>query len=123
MAWTLVNGQHLFHPCYERAVLVRRYDPLLFAMRLKFVFFKTRPIVLSLARATIFNSTNLSSSNRSDHPACTGGGGEQAKAINFASSSPSKIGGPGGVSRCLRINPASSPCFTYCRRTRQHIME
>src|ERR1700751_2848481 len=91
MAWTLVNGQHIFHRCYERAVLVRRYDPLLFAMRLKFVFFKTRPIVLSLARATIFNSTTLSSSNRSDHPACPGGGGEQAKAINFASFSPPHI--------------------------------
>src|SRR5246127_671644 len=122
MAWALVYGQPTFPRGYGRAVLVRRYDPLLFAMRLKFVFFKTRPIVLSLARSTIFNSTTLSSSNRSDHPACPGGGGEQAKAINFASFSPSNIGGTGGVARCLRVNTASTPCFTYCRRTRQHII-
>src|ERR1700674_2074483 len=44
-----INRQHVLHRGYERAVLLRRNDPLLLEMRLKPVFFKTRPIVLSLA--------------------------------------------------------------------------
>ena len=49
VAWTLVHLQYIFHRRYEGAVLFRRNDPLRLEMRLKLVFFKTRPMVLSLA--------------------------------------------------------------------------
>jgi hypothetical protein len=49
IAWPLGDGQHVLHRRYERAVRLRRDDPLLFEMRLELVFFRTRPIVLSLA--------------------------------------------------------------------------
>jgi hypothetical protein len=52
------------------------------------VFFNTRPIVLSLARSTIFSSTTLSSSSANvqrDRPL---GGSEQASAISLASAAP-----------------------------------
>jgi hypothetical protein len=49
VARTLVHIKHILHRRYERATLLRWNDPLLFEMRLKFVFFRTRPMVLSLA--------------------------------------------------------------------------
>src|SRR3979411_2524812 len=59
-----VHGQHVFHGRHERAVGLRRDDPLLFQMRFENVVLRVRPIVLSLARSTIFSSTTLSSNNR-----------------------------------------------------------
>jgi hypothetical protein len=53
----LLNLQDVFHGGDEGGVGVRRDDPLLFQMRLESVFFSVRPIVLSLARSTIFSST------------------------------------------------------------------
>src|SRR5262249_4221470 len=76
------------------------------------VFFKTRPIVLSLALSTILSSTTFSSSNRNVHRARPAGGSEQAKAISFASFSPSKIRGTAGMARCLRLRTASKPSST-----------
>jgi hypothetical protein len=60
-----IEVEHLFHRRYESAVRLRRNDPLLFAVRLKRVFLRTRPIVLSLARSTMPSSTTLSSRSRS----------------------------------------------------------
>jgi hypothetical protein len=54
-------------------------------VRLKFVFFKTRPIVLSLARSTMSSSTTFFSSNRKVQRAHPSGGSEQANAISLAS--------------------------------------
>ena len=48
-----------------------------------------RPIVLSLARSTMFSSTTVSSSNRKVHFARPFGGGEHIRAISFASAAPS----------------------------------
>ena len=63
----LVNLQHVLHGGYERGVGIRRDDPLLLQMRLEKVFFSVRPIVLSLARSTIFSSTTSSSSSCNVH--------------------------------------------------------
>ena len=52
-----------------------------------------RPIVLSLARSTMFSSTTVSSSNRKVHFARPFGGGEHVRAISFASAAPSKMRG------------------------------
>src|SRR3982075_1937003 len=92
--WPRVDGQHVFHRGYERAVGLRRDDPLLPAMGLENVFFRTRPIVLSLARSTMLSSTTLFSNNRKVQRARPLGGLEQAKAISLASFSPSKTAQP-----------------------------
>jgi hypothetical protein len=49
IAWPLVNGQNILHRRYECAACLRRDDPLPREMRLELIFFKTRPMVLSLA--------------------------------------------------------------------------
>src|SRR5580704_12756312 len=64
IARSRVHGQHVFHGRHERAVGLRWDDPLLFQMRLENVFLRVRPIVLSLARSTMFSSTTLFSNNR-----------------------------------------------------------
>ncbi len=63
----LIDFQHVFHGGDERGVGVRRDHPLLLEMRLENVFFSVRPIVLSLARSTMFSSTTFSSSRRRVH--------------------------------------------------------
>ena len=68
---------------------------MLFQMRLENVFLRVRPIVLSLARSTMFSSTTLFSNNRNVQRARPLGGSEQAKAISLASFSPSKNSGNG----------------------------
>src|SRR5205807_4951229 len=109
VAWPRVDGQHVFHSGYERAVGLRRDDPVLAAMR---------PIVLSLARSTMPSSTTLFSNNRKVQRARPLGGLEQAKAISLASFSPSKIRATAGIARGLRLNTASKPSSTSCLRTR-----
>src|SRR5213080_3129636 len=93
--WSVIDFQHIFHGGHERGVGIRRNDELLFQVRLKEVFFSVRPIVLSLARPTMFSSTTWSSSRRNVHRACPLGGAEQARAISLASLAPAKIRGPG----------------------------
>ena len=87
----VINLQHVFHARYECGVGIRRDDPLLFQVRFKDVFFSVRPIVLSLARATMFSSTTLSSRRRNVHFARPLGGSEQASAVSLASAAPSKM--------------------------------
>jgi hypothetical protein len=70
--------------------------------------------VVSLADSTISNSTTFFSSSRNVQRASSGGV-EQAKAINRASFSPSKIRGIAGVVRCLRLNAVSNPSSTNWR--------
>src|SRR5205809_7404280 len=118
VAWPRVDGQHVFHSGYERAVGLRRDDPVLAAMGLKSVFLSARPIVLSLARSTMPSSTTLFSNNRKVQRARPLGGLEQAKAISLASFSPSKIRPMAGIARGLRLNTASKPSSTSCLRTR-----
>src|SRR6202049_5211601 len=109
VAWPRVDGQHVFHGGYERAVGLRRDDPALAAMRLENVFLSVRPIVESLARSTMLSSTTLFSNNRKVQRARPLGGLEQAKAISLASFSPSKIRATAGVARCLRLNKLGRP--------------
>src|SRR5262245_8804993 len=118
VAWPRIDGQHVFHSGYERAVGLRRDDPVLAAMGLKSVFLSARPIVLSLARSTMPSSTTLFSNNRKVQRARPLGGLEQAKAISLASFSPSKIRATAGIARGLRVNTASKPSSTSCLRTR-----
>src|SRR5262249_23196254 len=118
VAWPRVYGQHVFHSGYERAVGLRRDDPVLAAMGVESVFLSARPIVLSLARSTMPSSTTLFSNNRKVQRARPLGGLEQAKAISLASFSPSKIRATAGIARGLRLNTASKPSSTSCLRTR-----
>src|SRR5450755_4008522 len=113
-----VDGQHVFHRRYKRAVGLRRDDPALPAMGLENVFLSVRPIVESLARSTMPNSTTLFSNSRNVQRARPLGGLEHAKAISLASFSPSKIAGTGGRARGLRLNTAAKPSSTSCLRTR-----
>ena len=85
-----IHGQHVLHGGDECAVGFRRNDPLLFQMRLKDVFLRIRPIVLSLARSTMFSSTTLFANTRNVQRARPLGGSE-SRAISLASFSPSKI--------------------------------
>jgi hypothetical protein len=73
---------------------------LLSAVGLENVFFRARPIVLSLARSTMPSSTTLFSNNRKVQRARPLGGLEHASAISLASFSPSKIRATAGVARC-----------------------
>ena len=114
--WSVIDFQHIFHGGHERGVGIRRNDELLFQVRLKEVFFSVRPIVLSLARPTMFSSTTWSSSRRNVHRACPLGGSEQARAISLASLAPSKIRGLADEGECLRVRTASNPSSTSCCR-------
>ena len=89
----MINLQHIFHVGYERCIGIRRDDPLLLQMRLENVFFSVRPIVLSLARSTMFSSTTASSNSCNVHRLRPLGGSEHASAISFASVAPSKMRG------------------------------
>src|SRR5271166_6709311 len=81
IVWPVIDLQHVFHGGYERGAGVRRNDELLPRVRFEKVFFSVRPIVLSLALATMFSSTTLSSSRLNVHRARPFGGSEQARAI------------------------------------------
>src|ERR1700722_6923286 len=112
----LVGFQHVFHRRDKGRVGVGWNDPLPIAMGLESVFFKVRPIVLSLAFSTMFNSTTFSSSNRRLQRAKPSGAGEQARAISLASVAPSKIRGRAEFGLYLRTSVASKPSSTSCRR-------
>src|SRR6516165_2010724 len=60
----MIDLQHIFHCGYECAVLLGRDNPLFSDVGFENVFFRTRPIVLSLALSTILSSTTFSSSSR-----------------------------------------------------------
>src|SRR5271166_531024 len=87
----LINLQYVLHAGDEGGVGIRWDDPLLLQMRLESVFLSVRPIVLSLARGTMFSCTTAVSSSCSVHRARPLGGSEQAKAISLASAAPSKM--------------------------------
>src|SRR5271166_5320952 len=114
----LINLQYVLHAGDEGGVGIRRDDPLLLQMRLESVFFSVRPIVLSLARATMFSCTTAVSSSCSVHRARPLGGSEQANAISLASAAPSKMRGLAEAGECLRVSTASNPSSTSCWRVR-----
>ena len=89
--WPVVDLDDILHGRHEGCVGIRRDHPLVVQVRLENVFLSVRPMVLSLARATMFSSTTLLSSICSVHRAKPSGGVEQARAISFASLAPSKI--------------------------------
>jgi hypothetical protein len=76
------------------------------AVRFDDVFFNVRPIVLSLAYSTMFNSTTFSSSRRRVQRANPSGAGEQARAISFASAAPSNIRRRAELGLYLRLSVA-----------------
>ena len=91
-------------------------------MRFKRVFFNIRPIVLSLAFSTMFNSTTFSSWRRRLRRANPPGAGEQAGAISFASAAPSNIRGRAELGLYLRLSVASNPSSTNCWRVRATLL-
>src|SRR5512135_1942417 len=52
-----INDQHIFQGGYKGRIRLGRNDPLLLAVGLENVFFRTRPIVLSLAASTMSSFT------------------------------------------------------------------
>src|SRR5208282_5828833 len=87
-----------------------------------YLFFRVRPIVLSLAFSTMFNSTTFSSSRRRLQRANPSGAGEQVRAINLASAAPSKIRGRAEFGLYLRFSVASNPSSTSCCRVRETVL-
>src|SRR5689334_10033170 len=112
----LINLQHVFHAGYESGIGLGRDDPLLLQMRLERVFLSLRPIVLSLARGTMFSSTTACSSSCSVHRERPLGGSEQASATSLASAAPSKMRFLAECGECLRVSAASTPPSTNCWR-------
>ena len=110
----LVGVQHVFHGGDEARIGFGRDHPLPPAVRFKSVFFNVRPIVLSLAFPTMFNSTTFSSRRRRLQRANPSGAGEQARAISFASAAPSNIRGRAELGLYLRLSVASNPSSTSC---------
>jgi hypothetical protein len=53
----MVDLDDIFHGGHESGVGVRRDHPLIIQVRFEEIFLSVRPIVLSLARATMFNAT------------------------------------------------------------------
>src|SRR5271157_5656818 len=119
---TPVDVEHVLHAGDEVGVGVGRNDPLFLEVRLEDVFFRIRPMVLSLALATIPSSTTFSSSRRSVQCARPSGGFEQATAISFASASPSKIFGRAHAGLYCRVSTASNPCSTRRLRARETLL-
>src|SRR6202140_3548158 len=119
IARSLIDLQHVFHVGDKGRAGLGRNDPLLLQVRLENVFLRVRPMVLSLARSTMFSSTTLSSSRRRLHLACPSGAGPHDSAINFASAAPSKIRGRAEFALYLRVRTASNPSSTNCRRVRR----
>src|SRR3954468_18367240 len=111
---SLVDFQHILHACDESGIGVRRDHPLLVQVGPECVFFSVRPIVLSLARSTMFSSTTACSSSCNVHRARPLGGWEQASAISLASAAPSKMRGLAEAGECLRVSTASKPSSTSC---------
>src|SRR4029077_44484 len=116
--WPMVDLDDILHGGHEGCVGIRRDHPLVVQVRLENVFLSVRPMVLSLARATMFNSTTLFSSICSVHRAKPSGGVEQARAINFASLAPSKIRRLAEFGERLGVSTPSTPSSTSCWRTR-----
>src|SRR3978361_1265092 len=114
----VIDLQYVFHGGHERRIGLRWNDELLFQVRSENVFFSVRPIVLSLALATMFSSTTLSSSRLNVHRARPFGGSEQASAISLASEAPSKMRVLAEAGECVRVSTASNPSSTSCWRVR-----
>src|SRR5260370_5133564 len=113
---SLINFQHIFHAGDEGGVGVRRDHPLPLQVGPERVFLSVRPIVLSLARSTMFSSTTASSSSCSVHRARPLGGLEQARAISLASAAPSKMRGLAEAGEYLPLSTDSNPSSTSCWR-------
>src|ERR1700744_1092863 len=114
----LIDFQYVFHVGHESGVGVRRDHPLFLQVGLECVFFSVRPIVLSLARSTMFSSTTAVSSSVKVHRLRPLGGREQASAISLASALPSKMRGLAEFGECLWVRGASMPPSTSCWRVR-----
>jgi hypothetical protein len=94
-----IHFQNIFHGGNETTVVLGRNTPALFQVRLTFVFFNVRLMVIGEMEAIIPNSTHLSASKRTVHRAYPSGGVLQHKAIICASTSPVTFGVIGGVAR------------------------
>jgi len=119
--WPRVDIQHLFHLADKGGIGLRRNTILLALPRLEFVFFRTCRTVSRPTRSTYPSSTSLSASNRMVQCTCPDGAGEHARAIRWASASPSSR-----RRRCpqgkRRSRAAVRLCSTKCWRTRPMVV-
>ena len=81
----------------------------------------TRRTVSAETAATTSSSTSLSASTRRVHRARSSGGGEQARAISFASAAPSSTRSRLGLACFFRDKAASRPSSTNRSRTRSTV--
>ena len=87
-------------------------------MRLENVFLSVRPIVLSLARSTIWQFDDFLFEQAQAPFGVTCRRRPTCSAINFASATPSKIRGRAEFALYLRVRTDSNPSSTNCRRVR-----
>src|SRR3954463_8263691 len=112
--WPVVDLDDILHGGHEGCAGIRRDHPLVVQGLLENVYLSVRPMVLSLARATMFSSTTLLSSICSVHRAQPSGGVEQASAISLASLAPSKIRCRAEFGDRLGVSTPSTPSSTSC---------
>ena len=114
-----VDRQHVLHRRDECGVGLGRDDPVLAAVGLERIFLSTRPIVLSLARSTMPNSTTLLSSSRKAPAGIALGrfGAGQSDQPGFLLAVENPRQRPASPV-ALRLKTASSPSSTSCLRTR-----
>jgi len=97
--WPAIHFQNIFHGGDKATIVLGRNTPAFFQVRLKFVFFNVRLIVMGEMELIIPSSTHLSANNRTVHRAYPSGGVLQHNAIICASTSPVIFGVMGGVAR------------------------
>src|SRR5262249_51127127 len=112
----------ILHGGHEGSVGVWRDHPLVVQVRLGSVFLSVRPMVLSLAPATMFSSTTLLSPICSVHRAKPSAGVEHARPISFASLAPSQRRRLAECGERCGVSTPSTPSSTSCRRTRATVI-
>src|SRR4029079_13424777 len=117
---TFVDLENVLHLPNELGIGVGRHAPHLDQLRLQLVFFSVRRMVSWETVSTWPSSTSRSAKRRSVQRHRPAGGLPQAKAMRWASCSPSSIRGRRGTGR--RTRAPSRPPSTKERRTRWRVI-
>jgi len=108
----MINFKNILHVGYKCRTSFWRDFPVLAAVRLKFVFFKTRCTVMCDTDSAKLSSTALSARSLTVQRLCPSGTSVQAMAISLASNAPSNVTSRGGFSRGFRSRAASRSSST-----------
>jgi len=119
--WPVVDLDDILHGRHEGCVGIRRDHPLVVQVRLENVFLSVRPMVLSLARATMFSFDDLALQHLQRPPRkafgwCRAGQGDQLRLAGAVEDPPS-----GGIRERLGMSTPSTPSSTSCWRTRETV--